>query len=157
MVHIKDTVANDGERFSIFLGLNKNMVAQLKKLSLDESDLELQKNTGDRKRFGEGNYEDWYKKSRTPFALIEQGTDTLAALVWFGPRPPTAGHTIAWRSYRPFRGRGLMKDFTKYVRDIYKERFPDVQLWAEIKEGNRGSEELATYLGILTIQRGLDT
>src|SRR3989344_5796473 len=85
-IKIADCTSKDGEEFSIFVGLDKNLIEQLKKYSLDENDTELQKNTGDMKRFGLGSYEDWYKKERTPFALVQKNTNTLAALIWFGPK-----------------------------------------------------------------------
>ena len=142
-------IKEDGD-FSIFVGLDKEHVEQLKKLSLDKSDVNLQKNTGDRKRFGEGSYEDWYLKNRTPFALIHNPTNALAALVWFGPKPLHEGckcHAVGWRSYIPFRGKGIMKDFSKFCIDFYLEKIPGTGLWVLIKKGNTGSVVLAEVLG----------
>ena len=79
--------AKDGEEFSVIVGLDKDLVAQLKEKSLDESDVEIQSHTSDRKRFGEGSYEEWYAKERTPFSLVEKKTGALAGLAWFGPKP----------------------------------------------------------------------
>ncbi|OGI45569.1 hypothetical protein A2121_03225 [Candidatus Nomurabacteria bacterium GWB1_40_6] len=150
-VHIADAISKDGEEFSIFVGLEKRYVEQLKKLSLDEKDLDLQKNTRDRKRFGENPYEDWYGKNRTPFCLIHKQTDALAALVWLGPEPLFSGennwHTIGWRSYGAFRGKGIMKNFTQFAIDVYTRNFPDITIWCAIKRGNAGSSNLATTLG----------
>jgi len=159
-VKIKD----DGE-FSIFIGLDKKLVEQLKKYSADESDTELQKNTGDRKRFGEGAYEDWYAKDRTPFALIHNPTGSMAGLAWFGPKPlgkksmkfegteeiriESNWHAIAFRSYAPFRGRGLMKNFAKFVINFYLKEFPNVILWAGLNDKNTAVFKLNTELGFI--------
>ncbi|MDP4114320.1 MAG: hypothetical protein Q8924_19655, partial [Bacillota bacterium] len=85
--HIGNAIGRDGDGFMVFSGLDKNLVSQLKKYSLDEGDKELQENTSDKKRFGEGSYEEWYAKNRVPFALVNAKTGTLAALAWFGPSP----------------------------------------------------------------------
>lgn len=161
-VHIADAV-KDGEEFRIVVGLDRNLVEQLKNYSADESDVELQKNTGDKSRFSEGSYEEWYKKSRTPFALIYKKTGALAALAWFGPKPlgeksPRFGkereyekqdkwHTPAFRSYIPFRGKGLMKDFILFVMDFYKIKFPNVVLWAGVDDRNQSVLKLNAQLG----------
>jgi RimJ/RimL family protein N-acetyltransferase len=98
----------------------------------------------------EGKYEDWYKKNRTPFALLRDATNTLVALIWLGPEPLHEGckcHTISWRSYNPWRGKGLMRDFTKFAMGIYKKNFPDVKYWARIVRTNEGSLNFAESLG----------
>ena len=84
---IGQMTSRDGLKFYITAGLDRALVAELKSRSLDLHDTEIQKNTSDRERFGEGSYEEWYAKGRTPFALVEQNTGALAALVWFGPKP----------------------------------------------------------------------
>src|SRR3989344_5989002 len=143
--------ARDGEEFSLVIGLDRGLVAQLKEKSLDESDIEIQSHTSDRKRFGEGSYEAWYAKERTPFALVEKKTGMLAALVWFGPKPlgrkslkylsevelekegrqeKDAWHTVVYRSYPPFRGKGLMTNFLLRAMDVYLQHYPNVKLWA---------------------------
>ena len=150
-IKIGEAVSKDGENFSINVGLNEKLTLQLKKLSLDKNDIELQKNTSDFKRFGLGLYKDWYKKERTLLALIHNKTDILAAIIWFGPKPLHKGckwHTISWRSCNPFRGKGLMKDFVNFAMDIYKKNLPnDVKFWVRIKKGNTGSLRLAKNLG----------
>ena len=162
-IHIADAVSKDGEEFDLFIGLSEKYLEQLKKFSQDESDLDLQNNTGDNNRFGRGSYEEWYKKSRTLFCLIHKRTDVLAAIVWFGPKPlgkkfPRQGaeeeykiqnswHTIAWRSYLPFRGRGIMKNFTKFAMNIYRVYFPDMKLWAGMDDRNTATLKLASGLG----------
>jgi hypothetical protein len=151
-VEIADAISRDGENFTITVGLDKDLVYQLVKYSLDKNDTELQKNTGDMARFGIGSYEDWYKKNRTPFCLIHKDTNKLAALVWFGPKPAHEGckcHASAWRSYIPFRGKGVMKDFTKYAIYFYIKSVPNTNLWAEIKNNNQASIDLAKKLGFV--------
>jgi len=158
-----------GDTFRIFLGLDESIVAQLKKLSLDPADLELDNNTSDRKRFGEGSYEEWYAKSRVPFVLVREGDDKLAALMWYGPKqlgqksmkhlskpmreedvPGPSGdewHTVSFRSYPPFRGKGVMKDFAKATMDVYLHYFPNVRLWTGTDRSNAASMALSTKLG----------
>ena len=55
-INIAEAVSRDEEKFSVFVGLDEKMVEQLKKLSGDLSDEDLQKNTSDLKRFGLGSY-----------------------------------------------------------------------------------------------------
>jgi len=155
-IKIGEAVSKDGEDFSVFVGLDKKIASQLKQLSLDKSDTDLQKNTSDKKRFGLGSYEDWYKKNRTPFALIHKDTNALAALVWFGPEPLDEKegnwHTAAWRSYPSFRGKGLMKDFTKFAMDAYVKSVPNIKFWIKVKKDNTGSIGLAQALGFQKLQ-----
>ncbi|MBI5645147.1 GNAT family N-acetyltransferase [Candidatus Kaiserbacteria bacterium] len=161
--------SRDGEKFDVYVGLNKHYIAQLRERSLDDTDLDLQKNTSDKKRFGEGSYEDWYAKERTPFALVDS-SDHLAALMWFGPKPlgrkslrflsteelekegsqeKTEWHTIVYRAYNPFRGRGLMTPFARMVIDAYRTVYPHVKLWAGMSMDNPASIALATKLGFV--------
>ncbi len=154
--------------FSIFAGFDETIIAQLKEHSLDKSDEEIQKNTSDRKRFGEGSYEKWYAKNRTPFALVDKA-GILAAVVWFGPKPlgrksmsfltkeeqaqdersldSGDWHTLSYRSYMPYRGKGLMKDFVSYVTEIYLKNFPGAKLWGIVDGANASSVALAEKLG----------
>ena len=164
-IHIADAINKEGDEFSIFIGLEKKYVEQLKQLSLDEGDIELQNNTGDRARFGQGegqrSYEEWYGKNRTPFALIHKRTDTLSALVWFGPRPLLSNednwHTLGWRSYKPFRGKGIMKVFTQFSIDFYKTKFPDIKLWISAEKDNVSSIRLAENLGFTIYTEASDS
>ncbi len=149
-IHIADAHGKDGTQFSIFVGLDEKLAADLKKFSLDESDTEIQENTDDRRRFGLGSYEDWYEKIRTPFALVDKNTGKLAALAWFGPKPAHEGckcHAAAWRSYPPFRGKGIMRDFINFTMNFYMNKFPHTPLWVAIKKGNAKSFSLAERLG----------
>ena len=165
---IADVVANDGDHFVVVVGLDRHMAGQVKHYSLSEDDLELQENTSDRKRFGEGSYEEWYAKGRVPFALMHEKSDTLTAICWFGPKPIgqksmkylsdeelkeeknlDAGdwHTISYRSYNPFRGKGHMKGFVQFAIDTYLKSFPQAKLWAIFNSQNEGSIALAAKLG----------
>lgn len=158
-----------GDTFLIYKGLSADVVAELKKKSLDESDVEIQNNTSDRERFGLGSYEEWYSKERTPFALIHESTGDLAGLAWFGPKPLgrkslkhlsdaeraqderllDAGdwHTIVYRSYPPFRGAGLMKTFVRMALSEYMKQYPGARIWAGIHSENPASVGFATALG----------
>ena len=163
-VYIAEAFSKDGEEFSLFVGLEKKYVDQLKDRSLDPYDIDLQKNTGDRKRFGVGSYEEWYKKNRVPFILVHTRTDTLAAIVWFGPKTlgqksirfddqeqtktlETGWHTIAILSYMPFRGKGLMKEFTSFVMDVYKRNFTNPSFWIGLNIDNKRMLALGEALG----------
>ncbi|MCX6752165.1 MAG: GNAT family N-acetyltransferase [Candidatus Nomurabacteria bacterium] len=159
-IKIADATSKEGDNFYIFAGLDKEKVLQLKTLSLDESDKEIQKNTSDRKRFGLGLYEDWYKKGRTPFALIHKNTNKLAALIWFGAETLEGEkgnfHTSAWRSYPGFRGKGLMKEFANFAMNFYAEKIPDVKFWAKIRKENIGSIGFAQAIGFKKMQENPD-
>lgn len=150
-IYIADVISKEGEKFLVFIGLDKNHALQLKNYSLNLDDIELQKNTADLRRFGIESYENWYKKNRTPFALIHESTNTLAAIIWFGPESlfddKNNWHTVAWRSYAPFRGKGIMKDFSSFTMDFYLKYFPNICLWLSVKKENTGSQNLASYLG----------
>ncbi len=159
--------SREGEEFSIWIGADMDVVDKLKAKSLDEADIDIQKNTSDRARFGEGSYEEWYSKDRTPFALLAP-EGSLAAFVWFGPKPlgrpslkylspedrakeleqkEDVWHTLVYRSYAPYRGKGLMTDFVRFATEKYKEHYPDAKLWVGMSADNAGSASLATKLG----------
>jgi len=168
-VKIGEATGKDGARFFIFVGLDKKLAGELKKLSLDESDVELQKNTSDRERFGAGSYEAWYAKDRVPFALTSAKTGELAAIAWFGPKalgrksqkhlsekekqenenliPNENWHTISYRCYPHFRGKGLMKGFVGFAMNLYIKHNPGIKIWAGINSENMASDALATGLG----------
>jgi RimJ/RimL family protein N-acetyltransferase len=166
----------DGDEFSVVAGLDKGLAVQLKEKSLDMSDTETQRNTSDRERFGEGSYEAWYAKNRTPFALVHT-SGVLAALAWFGPKPlgrkslrhlsdaerakdasldAEGWHTVTYRSYPPFRGKKLMKPFMRSAIDVYRRVFPEAKLWAGVFEENPASRALATKLGFTVDETASD-
>src|SRR3989344_6248158 len=159
---------SNGETFSICVGLGKPLVEQLREKSLDTSDTDLQENTSDHQRFGEGSYEEWYAKDRTPFALVHKKTGALAALVWFGPKPlgrkslkylseeelqkesqqkEEEWHTLVYRSYLPFRGKGLMKEFVQFTINAYKTRYPEAKLWVGGRAAKMARGKIAEKLG----------
>ncbi|HVM73318.1 MAG TPA: hypothetical protein VMU13_00335 [Candidatus Paceibacterota bacterium] len=168
----------DGEQFVIVAGLDSDLVAQLKERSLDETDEEIQHNTSDRQRFGEGSYEEWYTKDRVPFALVEKTSGKLAGLAWFGPKPlgrkslkhlseeertqdertmdADNWHTIVYRSYRPFRGTGLMKPFVRFCMDTYCSIYPHANIWAGIYADNPASHALSEGLGFTVLETASD-
>lgn len=167
-VPIARAVAKDKEVFEIVAGLDPRLVKALQEHSLDAND-EALKVTSDRERFGEGSYEDWYKKGRVPFALVHSESGQLAALSWFGPKPlgrkplkhlseqergqderklESGGwHTISYRSYPPFRGRGLMKSFVAFAMAEYASYYPGAKFWEGVDNANPASAALATSLG----------
>ena len=159
---------DESEQFMIKIGLSRELVEQLKRFSLDRDDEAIQKNTSDLIRFGkEGAYEEWYTKQRTPFALVDK-TGGLAALVWFGPKPigrkslrhlseeelkeeykqgQREWHTLVYRSYAPYRGKGLMTPFVQFAITTYRNFYPNVKIWAGISLDNQPSIALARKLG----------
>lgn len=166
---IGSLTSRDGEAFDIVFGLDKVLVEQLVKYSLNTSDVELQKHTSDHQRFGNGSYEEWFGKGRTPYALVSAGNE-LAALAWFGPKPigrkslrylseaelkeeysqPTGdAHTVVYRSYGQFRGKGLMTRFMQFAIQDYKARYPEAKLWAGVSSHNEASVALANKLGFI--------
>jgi RimJ/RimL family protein N-acetyltransferase len=159
---------NNGEAFEVYIGLDEGMTNQLRDFSLDKADISLMENTSDFKRFGEEDYEKWYVQGRVPFALVHRDTGTLAALAWFGPKAlgtksmkhisaeerenakladPKDWHTIAFRSYAPYRGTGIMKKFALAVTDVYTHYYPQAKLWTSTSRVNIPSVKLAEKLG----------
>lgn len=170
-------VGKDGDEFLVFLGLNKTMVEELRAHSLDMSDCEIQEHTSDRERFGEGSYEEWYSKKRSPFALVHKKTGTLAALVWFGSKPlgrkslkhlspeeksqellqeESTWHTLVYRSYAPFRGKGLMTFFVKFTIEEYRKQYEGCKLWVGVRGENSASIRLAEKLGFVRVEELYD-
>ncbi len=146
----------EGTLFSIRLGLSEELAAKLKARSLDESDGELMNNTSDRRRFGEGSYETWFGKGRVPFALVDQAGE-LAALIWYGAEmppaeaglPPGRWDTIAFRAYLPYRGAGIMGDFTRFVLAWHVEHCIDAHLWLETDATNEAGIRLYERTGFV--------
>lgn len=139
-----------GEVFTLVLGLSQEHVEALRKKSLDETDEAIQTLTSDPKRFGKGDYASWYEKGRVPFALVDRNNQ-LAALVWLGRETLTSEgdwHTIAYRSYAPYRGIGIMKALGMFIVSEYKKYYPEAQIWAAIDEKNPASAGLAKALGM---------
>ena len=171
-VHVADASDHEGGKYAVFMGLEKEHAQHIKKLSLDESDVELQNNTGDRKRFGEGSYEEWYAKNRTPFILVHRQTNAIAALVWFGPKSlgkksikfgseekdeiQNNWHTVVWRSYPPFRGRGLMRTFTQFVMSVYEKQFSEIKFWEGMDNRNEAMIALSSKLGFKPSEENSD-
>lgn len=159
-VQLATAKSADGGEFDIVAGLGKSSADEVRRHALDENDTELQKNTGDRKRFGENSYENWYMKDRTPFGLIHKKTGALTAFIWFGPEPlgqeSREWHTIGYRSYNPFRGKGLMKDFSKFAMKIYSASRPGVRYWVALNPDNKASIALASSLGFTISEENLN-
>lgn len=167
---VGELVSGNNERFRMHAGLDRDLMRQLRKKSLDLSDQELQDNSSDFKRFGEGSYEEWYAKGRAPFALVHAKDTVLAAIVWIGPKPLgedsatylTSGssaaadsgswHTIAFRSYNPYRGERLMKAFVRAVVKLYKRSYPSGKIWTITDRANIGSQKLSSAIGLVPIR-----
>ena len=155
-VEIGTLYGKDGRQFSIVAGLDQKSAAQLKERSLDPSDDELQQNTSDKRRFGDGSYEEWYAKGRVPFALLD-AEQNIAALVWMGPQTFPAGvqnpfpgrewDTVAFRAYVPYRGRGLMVPFSSFVMQTYVKLRPGRMVWLETNVDNTVGQGLFRKLG----------
>ncbi len=160
----------------IYVGLDTEMVRRLIAKSQDMSDEALLR-TSDRKRFvDQKGYEIWFGQNRTPFVLMNRETKDLMALVWIGPKPlgtlplehiaenessksmvKDSGEqwdTVSFRSYTPYRGGGFMTVFTKYILEVYKERYPTHHLWVSIDRNNIASQALAEKLGFILRERG---
>jgi RimJ/RimL family protein N-acetyltransferase len=174
---VAQATAMSGQSFTIFVGWSKDIVADVKAHSLDQADTKLQV-TSDRKRFGEGPYEAWYAKQRVPFALIDNATGGLAAIAWLGPKPlgrksvkrlsaaesvqdertldAENWATIVYRSYKPFRGKGLMTDFVRFAMEYYLAKHPRTHFWAGLDTKNPASQALAEQLGFRVSEEASD-
>lgn len=144
--------SRDGAPFTVQAGLSEAQAALLRERSLDAADELLQRQTSDRKRFGEGSYEAWYGKGRFPLVLLDaQGK--LAALIWFGAEPMPGGDpsalwdTIAFRSYPPYRGIGIMSSFGRYALAKHDELFPGQRIWLVTDADNAAGVALYEKLG----------
>lgn len=146
-----------GAGLTMVIGLDRELAAQLKNYSLDMSDTALQAGTSDYKRFGTGSYEEWYAKGRIPFALVDE-KGNLAALIWVGIKPPPSDigyksgepdewDTIAFRSYEPYRGRGLMTPFGSLVLTFFATHRSGRKLWLETNADNAAGLRLYEKLG----------
>lgn len=157
-------VMPDGAHLSIYLGADEGAARQLKEHALG-SDEELVQNTKDRARFGEGSYESWYAKGRCPFSLVDDGGN-LAAFIWFGAEnpPPECGQdiesdvwdTIAFRSYPPYRGRGIMTPLARFIIETHERLVPGRRLWLTAKTDNLPALGLYGKLGFQVCGYGED-
>lgn len=153
----------DERALTVGFGLTREMVAKLKERSIDRSDQELQENTSDRTRFGTGEYESWFSKGRFPFVLTD-GEGLLAALIWIGPKPfplesgmpAGAWDTIAFRSYPPYRGQGIMTPFSRFVLTTYREINPGRAIWLATDRTNEAGIRLYGKLGFTDAGYGED-
>lgn len=157
-ISVGTLTGKDGTPFTVLAGLDEKLVAQLKEKSLDMSDTELQHNTSDKARFGTGSYEAWYAKDRTPFAAVD-ASGNLAAIIWFGADMPPAlvggtqyptqekWDTIAFRSYAPYRGAGLMGAMSAFVIEMQKRTRSAYRLWLETNVDNIPGQGLFHKLG----------
>ena len=154
----------DGTMLTAHLGLTEDMARALKERSLDEADEEIQNNTSDRRRFGEGSYEEWFARERYPFVLTDSA-GKLTSLIWFGPEPlPSDGEelstvqpqqdasewdTMGFRSYMPYRGKGIMTPFSRFVIETYLRIRPQRCLWLATGVENGAGIRLYEKLGFV--------
>ena len=139
----------------IVVGLTKETVDKLFFHSADTTDTALGF-TQDAQRFANHeSYVSWFKKGRIPFALLHRDTSSLMAVAWIGeasiPELEAENqHTVAYRSYLPYRGGGFMTSFMTYVLETYKKRNPDCLFWVRIDPQNTPSLSFAQKLGFTT-------
>ena len=109
--------------------------------------------------------------------MVHATTNDLAGLVWLGPkalgykslkhltnqeieaeRDIKTGewHTVVYRSYPKFRGKGLMKHFTRFAMDMYLEHTPDAKLWVGFHTDNSASQGLVSSLGFELCEEACD-
>ena len=166
-IHVADAISKDGEEFDVFIGLNKKQVLEIRDLSLDKNDEELQNNTGDKEIFNDdSSYLNWYKTGRIPFCLVNKRTDIIAALMWIGPKPlgqklihlniqqeKDNWYAVFCRSYPPFRNKGLMTNFIKFIIDTYKSCFPGIKFWVGMNYDNIPAKKIFTALEFKTDEK----
>lgn len=143
---IATAVHEDETRFTLQVGLSAEDAANLKALSCDTTDDDLQKFTSDHERFCLGSYEAWYAKGRVPFVLKDEA-GALAGFIWFGPKGD--GDTFAIRLYHPYRGKRMSFPFARFVIDAYRAKFPDHQIWLETNADNVAGLGLYHKLGFI--------
>lgn len=163
-VFIGTLVMPDSTRLSIYLGADEDTAHQLREQALS-ADEELLTNTHDRARFGEGSYEDWYAKGRSPFSLVDD-VGNLAAFIWFGAEMPpkecaqgvesVLWDTVAFRSYPPYRGRGMMTPLACFVIETYERLMPGHHLWLAARTENIPALGLYGKLGFQVCGYGED-
>lgn len=172
-----DVLDVHGNRYEYRQGLSNEYAEQLKVYSQDLADEALQEATSDFQRFGVDGYEAWFQKKRSPFALIDPNLHKLAAIIWFGPktlgRPslkhltPTERrlesehsmgdwHTVSYRAYPMYRGKGLMGIFCARAIADYQRLHPTVRLWLSIDSYNETSFHIAEKLGFVRSQEYTD-
>lgn len=152
-----------GERYKVVAGLSGAHVDELCTKSRDTNDLDLFRFTQDVERFSSHEaYVSWYEKERYVWALIGDAGD-IAALAWVGKKeiPNDAGivrHekdtlwvTGGFRSYRPYRGIGIMTPFMEAVLQEARNLFPGSVLWVETNVDNSAGRRVFEKVGFLPI------
>lgn len=150
---VADATSPSGD-FYVTLGLSEAQVTRLTALSGDQSDHALQEYTSDFERFFTGSYAEWFNQGRIPFALIHKEDEQLAAIIWIGPKPLPGntnreGHwdTVAFRTYLPYRGKGITYPFVQFATSLYRSFFPEHHLWILVDAVNAPSLGLGRKLG----------
>lgn len=144
------------KNFQLHLGIKKEHIAKLIEYSQDESDIPLQKNTGDKKRFSEvSKIESWYNDNwRYLFTLVSNEWE-LAGIWWWRPcKLPEISevidtsiynyviqnsdtlHTNWIRIYPKFRGQRIATPFVNTASMFYKDIFSNFIMSVDVHEDN---------------------
>lgn len=127
-------------------GIIKKQVRQL--LSYSQTDPEILKFTGDKKRFSSLSKFNKWSKNRTIYTLTDK-QNNLLGIIWFGKKN---GITFAIRTYPPARGKGYSAKFlTKVMKDFLKsEDYKNMgggKIWLETHSNNFPAISLYTKTG----------
>lgn len=147
-----------GCHYALYRELSHQSATQLIAFSQDDTDTVLHQNTRDATRFTKEHLHTWLAKERCMYTLMDG--DILAAVIWHGPaQPPSTNSTdfssrecdtIAFRSYKPYRGLGLMHPFAQLVLCSYLGTRPHNTLWLEVDKNNLQAIELYKKLSFKT-------
>ncbi len=139
------------ERFRVEEGITEKQIDQL--LINTTSDPLISKYTSDRRRFGNIEaFEDWRKKGRSIYTLPSKEGD-LAGIIWFGEEqisngeyivdfnPEEYGITFAIRIYKQARSKGLANPFMleAFARFRSSEEYRGIGnkgVWLEVTQNN---------------------
>lgn len=143
------------KNFQIHLGIKETLIPQLIEHSQNLEDIDLQKNTGDKKRFSDTEkIRSWYQQWRYVFTLISQKWE-LAGIWW--ARPCTLPklskiannelwneignkeknlHTNAIRIYPNFRGQRIGTPFISDCSMYYRDMFPNAIMCIDTDSDN---------------------
>jgi hypothetical protein len=133
VIHIADAIGRDGQEYDVYVGIEKKYFPQIKKFLLKENFVDLQ------------------AENQTAFSMVHKQTNALAAVILFAPEKLMMSdenwHRLAWRSYTPFRRRGLTANFLKYAIEIYIKNFPFAKIWTRIPLDRPAKIKLLEELG----------
>ncbi len=147
--------------YSLHVGIPESCIPTIIWYSLDENDISLKSNTGDRWRFSDYiKFEKWYNDDwRYVFSLLEP-TGEIAG-IWFGrpsQKPELSHienqeiydrmldnisdiHTGGIRLYPNARGKGLAAPFIQRSSSYYRVLYPKCYMSIDIDSGNIPSQK----------------